>query len=93
MQGIMQSYTAVCLAAAVLMFAPGCATHSAGAGTAINQLKAGNTAAALLWSEKLKTSSRSGDLGLVESGRIKMLSGDFAGSRADFEAAIDKMIE
>lgn len=93
MKRIVQSSVAVCLTAAVLVFVPGCATHSANAGAAINQLKAGNTSAALIWSEKLKTSSRSGDLGFVESGRIKMLSGDFAGSRADFEAAIDKVLE
>lgn len=71
----------------------GCATHSAGAGSAVSNLKAGNTALALQWSEKLKLSSRSADLGYIESGRIKMLSGDFSGSRADFETAIDKVIE
>jgi hypothetical protein len=46
-----------------------------------------------MWSEKLKQSSRSSDLGFIESGRIKMLSGDFAGSRTDFETAINKVLE
>ena len=71
----------------------GCATHSAGAGTAISSLKAGDTTSALLWSEKLKLSGRSGDLGCVESGRIKMLAGDFSGSLTDFETAIDTVLE
>jgi len=71
----------------------GCATHSKGAGTALAELKSGDIGSALKWSEKLKKSSRSGDLGYIESGRIKMLSGDFAGSRADFEIAIDKVLE
>ena len=79
--------------AGVALFSSGCATHSQNAGMAISRMKAGDTAAALRWSEKLKQSVFSKDLGYLESGRIKMLSGDFAGSRADFATAIDKIIE
>lgn len=81
------------LFAGLILLLVGCATHSQNAGMAINRLKSGDTVAALQWSEKLKTSLFSKDLGYLESGRIKMLSGDFAGSRADFETAIDKVIE
>lgn len=82
----------VFLAGCVLVTA-GCATHSKGAGSAICSLKSGDTASALLWSEKLKLSSRNKNLGELETGRIKMLAGDFAGSRSEFEAAIDQVIE
>jgi hypothetical protein len=81
------------LLASFALFATGCATHSANAGMAINRLRAGDTSSALSWSEKLKTSLLSKDLGYMESGRIKMLSGDFAGSRADFATAIDRVLE
>ena len=77
----------------VALFASGCATHSQNAGMAISRMKAGDTASALQWSEKLKKSTFSKDLGYLESGRIKMLSGDFAGSRVDFTTAIDKVLE
>jgi hypothetical protein len=79
--------------AGCVLLTAGCATHSAGAGSAISKLKAGDTASALIWSEKLKLSSRSSELGYIESGRIKMLSGDFAGSRSDFETAINTVLE
>jgi hypothetical protein len=59
----------------------------------MNRLKNGDAASALNWSEKLKKSMFSKDLGYLESGRIKMISGDFAGSRADFATAIDKVLE
>ena len=81
------------LPALIALVSSGCATHSQNAGMAISRMKAGDTAAALRWSEKLKQSVFSKDLGYLESGRIKMLSGDFAGSRADFAAAIDKVID
>jgi hypothetical protein len=81
------------LLAACALLTAGCATHSAGAGVAVTKLKDGNTGSSLIWSEKLKQSSRSQDLGFIESGRIKMLAGDFAGSRADFETAINKVLE
>jgi hypothetical protein len=81
------------LAVHILLLTAGCATHSASAGLAINRLKSGDTAAALRWSDKLKTSLFSKDLGYIESGRVKMLAGDFAGSRADFETAINNVLE
>lgn len=81
------------LCVAGILLSTGCATHSASAGTAISQLKAGNTPAALQWAEKLKLGNRNGDLGYLESGRIKMLSGDFPASRSDFATVIEEVIE
>lgn len=81
------------VALCVLLLSAGCTTYSLTGKTAIEKLKAGDASSALVWSEKLKQSSRSGDLGYLESGRIKMLSGDFAGSRADFATEIDKVLE
>jgi len=81
------------LLACVLFLTSGCATHSQNAGLAISRMKTGDAVSALQWSEKLKTSMFSKDLGYLESGRIKMLSGNFAGSRSDFETAIDKILE
>ena len=77
----------------VVLLTAGCATHSKNAGTAIAQLKTGDTVSALQWSEKLKHSVFSKDLGCLETGRIKMLAGDFAGSQTNFAAAIDKILE
>jgi hypothetical protein len=88
------NYFAGFILLAVLTVLPtGCATHSAGVGAALSSLKAGDTATALQWSERLKMSAFSKNLGQIESGRIKMLAGDFAGSRADFATAIDKILE
>jgi hypothetical protein len=77
----------------LVLLTAGCATHTKNAGQAVRRLKAGDTASALKWSEKLKKSTFSKDLGYIESGRIKMLSGDFSGSRDDFATTIDKIIE
>jgi hypothetical protein len=81
------------LLAGIALLTTGCSTHSKNAYTAIAQLKTGNTTAALQWSEKLKHSMFSKDLGDLETGRIKMLSGDFSASRTNFAAAIDKILE
>jgi len=81
------------LFAVLFLLTTGCATHSKNAAQAVSRLKAGDTVSALKWSEKLKQSTFSKDLGYLESGRIKMLSGDFAGSRDDFATAIDKVLE
>jgi hypothetical protein len=87
-----KSAAGVILAAGV-MLTSGCATHSRNAAEAISRLQAGDTASALQWSEKLKTSAHSKNLGAIETGRIKMLSGDFTGSRAEFEEAIDQVLD
>lgn len=82
-----------CLLAGLVLLTSGCATHTQNARTSISRLRAGDTAAALTWSEKLKKSSRNQALGCLESGRIKMLSGDFTGSRADFETVINQILD
>jgi len=76
-----------------LFLATGCATHSRNAELAIERLKMGDTPAALKWSENLKKSVFSKDLGCLECGRIQMLAGDFTGSRTNFSTVIDKIIE
>jgi len=79
--------------AAALLGAAGCATHSTKACKAINALRAGDTVTALAWTDTLKQSRCDQQLGHIECGRVKMLAGDFAGSREAFAAAIDHMIE
>ncbi|MFA7257611.1 MAG: hypothetical protein WC047_08570, partial [Kiritimatiellales bacterium] len=82
-----------CILVLLALLTTGCSTYSLNGEMAIEKLKAGDTSSALVWAEKLKQSSRSGVLGYLESGRIKMLSSDFAGSRADFATEIDKVLE
>jgi hypothetical protein len=81
------------LVGVLLLASAGCATHSLEAGTAVGQVQAGDFPAALRWAEKLQKSHRSENLGQLEAGRIRMLSGDFAGSRSDFEEAIDRILD
>ena len=70
----------------------GCTTHSSKALKAITALHTGDAAVALAWSEELKQSRSDQQLGRIECGRVKMLTGDFAGSRAEFAAVLDRMI-
>ena len=70
----------------------GCTTHSTKALLAINALHTGDATVALAWSGEMKQSRSDQQLGCIESGRIKMLTGDFAGSRAEFAAVLDRMI-
>jgi hypothetical protein len=80
-----------CLVA--LLATVGCVSTNPGVDRALTGLRAGDDAVALTWSEKLKHSTYSQELGFVETGRVRMLSGDFLGSSTNFAAAIDTVIE
>jgi len=81
----------VALAAAAL--GSGCVSGNAKVDQARTSLRAGDDLQALAWSEKLKHSFYSKELGFVETGRVRMLSGDFLGSSTNFATAIDTVIE
>ena len=78
---------------AILLCLTGCTTHSPKAIKAINALRAGDTVTVLAWTEEMKQSRSDQQLGHIECGRVKMLTGDFEGSRAEFATVIDRMIE
>lgn len=81
-----------CLCLALLACA-GCVSTNAKVDQAIGELRAGNDPAALAWSEKRKGSVYSKQLAYLDTGRIRMLSGDFLGSSTNFAAVIDTVIE
>jgi hypothetical protein len=70
----------------------GCTTHSSKVLKAITALHAGDSSGALAWSDELKQSRSDQQLGRMECGRVKMLTGDFVGSRAEFATVLDRMI-
>jgi len=76
-----------------LFLAAGCVSPNVSADKAVANLRAGDDPAALGWSEKLKHSIYSKPLGLMETGRVRMLSGDFLGSSTNFAPLIDAVIE
>ncbi|MEI7900278.1 MAG: hypothetical protein WCK89_08490 [bacterium] len=80
----------VCLG---LVSATGCVSTNVKVDQALSSLRAGDDPTALVWSEKLKQSVYSKQLGYLETGRIRMLSGDFWGSSTNFAAVIDTVIE
>jgi len=73
--------------------ATGCVSPNASVDKALQGLRAGDDPVALAWAEKLKHSYYSTSLGLMETGRVRMLSGDFLGSSTNFAAVIDRVIE
>ena len=82
----------LCCAGALLAFT-GCVSTNANVDRALNALRSGNDPAALAWSENIKDSFYSKDLGYLETGRVRMLGGDFLGSSTNFSAAIDTVLE
>lgn len=76
-----------------LLAAAGCVSTNVGVDKALSSLRAGQDAPALAWSEGLKDSIYSTRLGYVETGRVRMLSGDFLGSSTNFSAAIDSVMQ
>jgi len=86
------TYLLTCATVALLILT-GCVSGNKGADTAISNLRAGNDAVALEWAEDMKDSWYSKPLGYVESGRVRMLSGDFKGSSTNFSIAIESMID
>ena len=83
-------FIGVCLCLPVLT---GCVSTNVGVDRALNSLRVGDDPTALVWSEKLKDSFYSKRLGLMETGRVRMLSGDFAGSSENFATVIDSVIQ
>ncbi|MDD4026487.1 MAG: hypothetical protein PHN85_11270, partial [Kiritimatiellae bacterium] len=81
------------LAGLALAALTGCVSQNVSVDKALGSLRAGDDPPALEWSEKLKNSFYSKDLGYAETGRVRMLSGDFLGSSTNFAALIDKTIE
>jgi len=77
----------------VCLCGAGCVSTNIDTTKALDCLRAGDDPGALAWSEKLKHSIYSKDLGLAETGRVRMLSGDFLGSSTNFAVLIDKVIE
>ena len=76
-----------------LLVSVGCVSKNVKVDRALSSLRAGDDPQALSWSESLKHSVYSKELGYIETGRVRMLSGDFLGSSTNFSAVIDTVIE
>ncbi|MCL2104661.1 MAG: hypothetical protein FWH21_06375 [Kiritimatiellaeota bacterium] len=70
----------------------GCVSSNVAVDRARNDLRCENYLAAQTWADGLKTSTFSKELGLLESGRVHMLAGDFEASVADFDRAIETVL-
>jgi hypothetical protein len=81
------------IAGTSLLFLTGCVSGNKGADSAIASMRVNNDAKALEWAEDMKDSIYSKTLGYVETGRVRMLSGDFKGSSTNFSVAIEEMID
>lgn len=78
----------------LLAAASGCVSVDQEALNARAAVQADRASAAVAWSEKLATdSSYSKNLGMVEAGRVRMLSGDFATAEGWFRKAVDSAID
>jgi hypothetical protein len=80
-------------ASLLLLVATGCVSTNVSVDQALSSLRAGDDPSALAWSEKLKHSIYSKQLGYIETGRVRMLSGDFLGSSTNFSVVIDSVID
>jgi len=83
----------LCSAMASLLMLTGCVSGNRSADAAIASMRVGKDPDALEWAENMKNSWYSKQLGYVEAGRIRMLSGDFKGSSTNFSVAIDSVID
>ncbi|MCL1921067.1 MAG: hypothetical protein FWG50_08320 [Kiritimatiellaeota bacterium] len=70
----------------------GCVSSNVAVDRARNDLRGGNYVAAQAWADEMKASTFSKELGLLESGRIHMLAGDFEASLIDFDLAIETVM-
>lgn len=78
----------------LLAAAAGCVSVDQEALNARHAVQAGHAESAVAWGEKLATdSSYSRNLGMVEAGRVRMLSGDFAAAEGWFRKAVDSAID
>ncbi len=76
-----------------LAMVTGCVSSNVKVDQALGSLRAGDDPKALVWSENLKHSYYSKQLGYLETGRVRMLSGDFLGSSTNFAVVIDSVID
>ena len=82
-----------CLAA-LWMIVCGCVSVDRDAQRAIDALRSGNNAQAEAWSTDLAEDSYySKNLGVVEAGRVAMLSGRFADGVRRFRSAMDSAVD
>lgn len=80
--------------AAALALASGCVTSDRDAAEAITALREGRVEDARKWGDELATDSvYSKNLGMVEAGRIRMLTSDIEGADGWFGKAIDSAID
>ncbi len=72
----------------------GCVSVQREAMTARSALAAGNAQPAMTWADQLATDSvYSKNLGAVEAGRVRLLSGDTAGAELWFRQAVDSVVD
>lgn len=86
----LQLFFGICLSSVLLT---GCVSPNTSVDRSVGSLRVGDDPVALQWAEDLKHSFYSKQLGLIETGRVRMLSGDFVGSSTNFGAVIDSVIE
>lgn len=77
--------------ALVAVCAAGCATHSQRTEQSLQRFEQGDVEGALTFFERSNT-GRNRYLHLMESGRMRQLSGDFVGSREAFDQVIEHLI-
>jgi uncharacterized protein len=76
-----------------LLVSTGCVSGNKTVDSARAGLRVGNDPVALEWAESKKHSWYSKPLGYVETGRVRMLAGDFLGSSTNLSVAIDAVID
>jgi len=76
----------------IVLFFAGCASQGVDAGRALGRFRNGDDEAALKWAKATRDSTFSQKLGLLEMGRLKMLTGQFDESITEFETLIDKVM-
>lgn len=91
-KNLVRNSALVLLAVALVLFS-GCISSNENVGAARAGLRAGDDDLALQWAEGIKQSVYSKQLGYLETGRVRMLSGDFVGSSTNFAVAIDTLID
>jgi len=79
--------------AAALVTAAGCVSVQEEAIAARRALDGGDAAKAVAWADDLADSTYSKNLGAVEAGRVRLLTGDMAGAEARFRTAVDSAID
>ncbi len=79
--------------AASLLVQTGCVSGNKTVDSARAGLRGGNDTVAIEWAESQKSSIYSKQLGQIETGRVRMLAGEFQESAANFSLAIESVID